>query len=542
MNAKTESYWSLSTSAQTNSHTAHDHSVTPFQRLRQLLWLDRYDLFVIAIYTVLIGILFLAVPLAAQALVNTIAAGVMLQPLVVLTLAVLCALICGGIFRLLKLGLLEKLQQRIFARIALQLADQLPRLRHDVMSREYAPHLVNRFFDVVTLQKTMAKLLFDGPAASLQVLIGLFVLAFYSPYLLAFDFFIILMVVFIVVVLGLGGLPSSITESYAKYRVADWLEELARCQRGFKMNAVPAFPVQRADDLVLNYVTSRRRHFRVVFRQALGIALFRAVASAGVLAIGGWLVINRQLTLGQVVAAEIIVVGVLEGLDKLIRLLENGYDLLTSLDKIGHLTDLPVERQEGHQLPLVQGGARVVCRQVHFAYEHQPEILAGLDLKLEPGAHISLVGESGVGKSTLAALLCGLLEPAQGLVQINGLDVRDVQLDSLRRAVGLVSDTNEIFAGTVEENILLGRSYITHEDLQWALEFTHLTDELAKFPQGLQTKLITEGRNLSRGQVQRLLIARAIVSRPSLLILDEGFTGIDEKDKLQILDKRLDDY
>ena len=536
MNVTTESSWNLSVPTHSHTHGEHDHGLTPYQRLRQLLWLDRYDLFVIAIYTILIGTLFLAVPLAAQALVNTIAAGVMLQPLVVLTLAVLCALIFAGIFRLLKLALLEKLQQRIFARVALQLAEQLPRIQHDVMSREYAPQLVNRFFDVVTLQKTMAKLLFDGPAASLQVMMGLLVLAFYSPYFLAFDIFIVIAASFIVMVLGLGGLSSSIKESYAKYRIADWLEELARCHRGFKMNAIPAFPIQRADDLVVEYVTARRRHFRVVFRQALGNALFRAVASASVLAIGGWLVINRQLTLGQVVAAEILVVGVLEGLDKLIRLLESGYDLLTSLDKIGHLTDLPVERHKGHELPTLPSGARINCRQVHFAYENQNEILSGLELKLEPGAHVSLVGESGVGKSTLAALLCGLLEPAQGLVQINGIDVRDVQLDSLRRVVGLVSDTNEIFAGTLEENILLGRSYISHEDLQWALEFTHLTDELAKFPQGLQTRLITEGRNLSRGQVQRLLIARAIVARPSLLILDEGFTGIDEKDKLQILD------
>lgn len=537
MNVEAESYWSLSAPSPTQDHAPHGHSLTPFQRLRQLLWLERHDLFIVAIYTVIIGILFLAVPLAAQALVNTIAAGVMLQPLVVLTLAVLCALIFAGTFRLLKLTLLEKLQQRVFARVALQLAEQLPRIQHSVMSREYAPHLVNRFFDVVTLQKTAAKLLFDGPAATLQVLLGLVVLAFYSPYLLAFDFFIILIAAFTIGVLGMGGQSSSIQESYAKYRVADWLEELARCQRGFKMNAVPSFPVQRADDLVLDYIAMRRRHFRVLFRQALGNALFRALASAGVLAIGGWLVINRQMTLGQVVAAEIIVVGVMEGLDKLIRLLESGYDLLTSLDKVGHLTDLPVERRQGRELPVLPGGARVTCRKVHFAYENHPELLSGLDLHLEPGTHVSLVGESGVGKSTLVALLCGLLEPAQGLVQINGVDVRDVQLDSLRRAVGLVSDTNEIFAGTIEDNILLGRRYITHEDLQWALEFAHLTDELAKFPQGLQTRLITEGRNLSRGQVQRLLIARAIVSRPALLILDEGFTGIDEKDKLQILDE-----
>lgn len=519
-----------------SDETSHQH-LTPFQRLRLLMRLERQDLLVLVMYVILIGLLSLAVPLAAQALVNTIAAGVLIQPLVVLTLGVLCALLIAGGLRLLKLALQEKMQQRVFARVSLQLAQNLPRLQHAVFKREFAPQLVNRFFDVITIQKTMSKILLDGPTAVLQVLIGLVLMGFYSPYLLAFDLFIILCVVFIVWVLGLGGLSSSIEESKRKYKVADWLEELARCELGFKMHAAPAFPLERADKLVIGYVRARREHFRVVFRQAFGSYFFQAFANAGVLALGGWLVINRQLTLGQLVAAELVVVGVLEGLEKIIKLLESGYDLLTGLDKVGHLTDLPLERTQGRALPQQEAGAEVICRRVHFSYDGKQQILTGLDLHLEPGEHVSLVGESGVGKSTLAALLGGLQEPDHGLVQINGMDVRDANLDSLRHVVGLVSDTNEIFAGTIEENILLGRHYIRHEDLQWALEFTNLTEELARFPQGLQTQLVTEGRNLSRGQRQRLLIARAIVARPQLLILDEGFTGIDENDKLRILDE-----
>lgn len=520
-----------------HGHTGHDQHSTPFQRLRVLMRLERNDLLVIVLYVILIGLLSLAVPLAAQSLVNTIAAGVMIQPLVVLTFGVLAALIFAGLLRLLKLALQEKMQQRVFARVALQLAENLPRIQHAVLNREFAPQLVNRFFDVIIIQKTMSKLLLDGPSALLQVIIGLLLMGFYSPYLLAFDIFIILFVCFVIWVLGLGGLRTSIEESKRKYKVADWLEELARCERGFKMHSVPSFPIERADNLVLSYIRARREHFRVVFRQALGSYFFQAFANAGVLAIGGWLVINRQLTLGQLVAAEIVVVGVLEGVEKIIKLLESYYDLLTGLDKIGHLTDLPVERRKGRALPNSARGAGVTCRKVHFSYDGQSQILAGLDLKLEAGEHVSLVGESGVGKSTLVALLCGLQETDHGLVQINGMDVRDANLDSLRRVVGLVSDANEIFAGTVEENILLGRTYIAHEDLQWALEFASLTDELAKFPQGLQTRLVTEGRNLSRGQRQRLMIARAVVTKPQLLILDEGFTGIDEKDKLRILDE-----
>lgn len=518
-------------------HDAHDHHLTPFQRLRHMLWLDGGDYLIIVVYTVLIGLLALAVPLTAQALVNTIAAGVLIQPLVVMTLGVLGALSFAGVLRLLKLSLLEKLQQRIFARISLQLADQLPRIQHDALVEQFAPQLVNRFFDVITIQKSMSKILLDGPSAALQVLIGLVLMSFYSPYLLAFAVFMILFIAFVVFVLGLGGLKSSIEESAHKYRVADWLEELARCQRSFKMSAVPSFPSERADELVMGYVRARRKHFRVIFRQAFGNYFFRAIASAGVLAIGGWLVINRQMTLGQVVAAEIVVVGALEGLEKIIRMLETGFDLLTGLDKVGHLTDLPVERQKGRELPYNSEGAQVSCRKVTFSYNGRTDIITDLNLVIDSGEHVSLVGKSGVGKSTLVMMMCGLHEPNHGLVQVNGMDIRDASLESLRRSVGLVSDTNEIFAGSIEENILLGRDYLSHDDLQWALEFSRLTEDLARLPDGLQTRLVSEGHNLSRGQKQRLLIARAVIARPQLLILDEGFTGIDENDKLAILDE-----
>lgn len=520
-----------------NTHGNHQQHKTPHQRLSEMIRLDRRDYLVIIIYTVFIGLLTLAVPLAAQALVNTIAAGVMMQPLVVLTFGVLGALLFAGFLRLLKLTLLEKLQQRFFARISLQLAQHLPNVQHDVLVSEYSPQLANRFFDVVTVQKTMAKILLDGPGATLQVLLALLLMSFYSPYLLAFAVFLILFIAFVVGVMGIGGLKTSIEESYSKYYVADWLEELVRCQRSFKMSANNVFAMEKADGLVADYVIARREHFRVLFRQAFGNYLFRAIASAGVLAIGGWLVINRQMTLGQIVAAEIVVVGALEGLEKIIRLLENYYDLLTGLDKIGHLVDLPAERSSGRDLPVNSRGARVTCRRVRFAYEHRAEVLSNLDLEIDSGEHVSLVGQSGVGKSTLAMLLCGLHEANHGLVQINGMDLRDANLESLRQSVGLVSDDNEVFAGTIEENILLGRENLTHEDLQWAIEFARLTDDLAELPDGLRTRLVSEGRNLSRGQIQRLLIARAVAGRPQLLILDEGFTGVDENDKLIILEE-----
>lgn len=510
---------------------------TPYGRLRTLLKQEWLDGTLILVYTAMIGLLSLVVPLATQALVNTIAAGVFLQPLFVLSFLVLGCLLFAGVLQVLRLVLAERLQQRIFARVALDLALRLPFVRQSAIADAYAPQLVNRFFDVLNIQKALSKLLLDGPAAALQILVGLLLMVFYSPLLLVFALCVIGFLLVAWLGLGIGGLQSSIKESSYKYHVAEWLEELGRCHVGFKLSGNSAFPLERTDNLVLGYIGARQAHFRVLLRQGIGNVIFRAVANAGVLCIGGWLVITAQFTIGQLVAAEIVLLSVLSALDKLVRMLEELYDLLTSLHKLGQLTDLPSERRSGVLVSNPSGGASVLCRGVRFSYRPDNEVLCGLDLDLQPGDRLSLVGTSGAGKSTLAALLVGLQEPSHGLVMVNSVEVRSANLENLRKIVSLVNDSNEIFEGSIEENLLLGRSEIGPYDIAWALELAQLTEELAKMPEGLKTKLVSGGRNLSRGQLQRLLIARAIVTRPHLLILDEAFTGIDERDKLCILDR-----
>ncbi len=523
---------------QIRSHTEPvPTSVSPLGRLWLLLVEDRKDILVLLVYTLLNGLLMLAVPLAAQALVNTIAAGVFLQPLVVLSLLLFVGLLFAGVLRLMQMSMVEIIQQRVFAKIALRLAYRLPRIRMDALRNEYVPELTNRFFDILTVQKTWSKLLMDGPGSVLQILVGLVLMAFYSPLLLAFDILLILGMLLVIWGLGFGGLKSSIQESYQKYDVAGWLEEVGRCHVSFKVAGLPRHTVHKADGIVCRYIDSRKRHFRVLFRHAVGTYLLYALASVGILAIGGWLVINRQLTLGQLVAAEIVVFSVLSALEKLMRQIEPFYDLLTGMDKLGRLTELPVESEEaGIDLPACPGGASVVFRGVRFSYPNAPEVLSGLDLTIEPGSRVALVGASGAGKSTVASLLCGLHEPTRGLIEINGVDIRDLNLAALRRGVAWAGITHEVFEGTVEENITLGRPWITPQDVRQALEATLLSEDLARLPQGKQTALASEGRNLSLGQRQRLMIARAIVDKPQLLIMDETFSAIDMAARRHILD------
>ncbi len=513
--------------------------LTPFKRLVCLLREERQDLSILLIYTVMAGLLTLAIPLAAQALVNTVAAGVLVQPLVVLSVMVFVGLLFAGLMCLAQFYLVEILQQRFFAKVSLRLAGLFPRIKHIALLKDYPPELVNRFFDVVKVQKTLSKLLMEGPAASLQIIVGLILMAFYSPYLLGFDLFIIVSIFFIAFVLGINGLKTSIAESHEKYRIGAWLEDIARCQASLKIHGQTEYLLKRADDMVVHYLQYRRAHFKVLFRQAAAHYLFQAIASAGILSIGGWLVINRELTLGQLVAAELVMLIVLSALEKLVMLFQDYYDLLTALEKIGHITDLPVEVSNGHSLPDNPRGCGVSCRDVYFEYEPNAPLLRGLSMDILPGERVCLVGMSGMGKSTLAALLCSLHQPTRGTVIVNDTDLRVANLSSLRSQVALVNSNREIFEGTVEDNIHAGRDFISAEAIQWALRLTRLDDDITRFPNGIHTQLVSTGRNISRGQITRLMIARAIVSRPRLLILDDAFPGVDERTRLDILEALL---
>ncbi|MBX9686139.1 MAG: ATP-binding cassette domain-containing protein [Candidatus Obscuribacterales bacterium] len=508
---------------------------SPYQRLGQMIFEDRQDLILIIIYTFFTGLLTLSVPLATQIIVNTIAAGVFLQPLTVLAGGVLAALTFVALLRLLTLWMVEQIRQRTFSRVALRLAYRVPRIKHPTLTDEYLPELVNRFFDTITVQSAWFSFLLDAPAAALQVIVGMTLLAIYSPWLLAFDLIVIAFFLLEVFVLGFGGFRTRSEETTQRFLIAEWLEELARCESGIKTNGIPAFLLKHTDNLLVDYVKRRRVHFKVLFRQAAGLYFFQALSSAGVLGIGAFLVVHRQLTMGQLVASLLIVNMVVPGLERLIRNLQNIYELLSALGKIGYVEDLPLERRGGEAIVKSGKGAEVNIKSLRFAYPGGAQVIRGLTMNLTAGERISLFGHNATGKTTLAKILCGLVEPGEGIAQINGVDVRDADLDSLRRTVALVSDNNEIFPGSIIDNISLGRPEITYNDVTWALNMVRF-DEFSHLPHGLQTEVGSAGKSLSRGQIQKLLLARAIVKRPDLLIFDEAFTAIEEKSKLEILD------
>lgn len=500
------------------AHGPAEHP-SPVARLWALMHLERDDLQVIVVYAAMVGLLTLATPVAVQALVGTVAFGTLLQPIVILSVMLLAALGFQAALKALQARVVESVQERVFVRTATDLAWRLPRVPREEDDHGFGPESVNRFFDVLTVQKTASTLLTDGIATMLQIGIGLLVLAFYHPALLAFDLVLLALVTLVVFVPLRRGLKTSIDESHAKYEVAAWLEQLARPGAALQTAAGATFAAERADALTRRYLDARRKHFGVVFGQTVGSLGLQVFASVAVLGLGGWLVTQHALTLGQLVAAELIVAAVASSVAKLGKLLDATYDLLTALDKLGHLIDLPIEEPERGEAVPGQGAVRI---EVHGASDGEGK---PLELEVPAGGRLAVVGAEG---HPLGAWLAGLRVPARGAVSFNGVETARARTPSLREHIAFVQ-RGDFFEGSVLENVTLGRVGVTTGDARAALERVGLLEELRALPGGLDARLAHNGAPLTHSQLTRLIIARALAGAPRVIVVDESLESIEPR-------------
>ncbi|MDZ4784410.1 MAG: ABC transporter ATP-binding protein [Planctomycetia bacterium] len=509
----------------------HAEKMSPPARLWALLRPERSDIFVLLVFSFIVGLLALATPIAFQSMVDTVAFGRFLQPLVVLTLLLLTFMSFSAAIQGLESYVVEIIQCRLFARVTADLAYRLPRVRAESQDGKYMPELVNRFFDIVTVQKVTAKLLLDGLTLVLNTVIGMVVLALYHPWLLGLDVVLLAMLAFVVFILGRGAVTTSIKESKYKYAIAAWLQDLARCAVTFKYDGGAEYALERADHVVSEYLSARKKHYRVLMRQILFSLSIHAVASAVLLGIGGWLVMTGELTLGQLVAAELIVTVIVASFAKLGGYLESYYDLLASVDKLGVLLDLPIEEQEGllHRFPAQP--ASLTVRGVDYSLSGGVRVLESIRLEIGSGERVALMGS---GKSVLLDLIFGLRTPTHGHLLLDGINPRDLRPDFLRRRVALVRDV-EVFQGSVAENVHLGRPEVTLINVRDALEQVGLLEGVLRLPEGIDTDLTSAGEPLTENQLRRLMLARAIVSRPGLLLVDGVLDTLPDEEAVELM-------
>ncbi len=491
---------------------------------------EKKDLTVVVIFAIVIGLLYLITPLAVQELVNIIAFGVILQPLFILTALVAFGLLLVGAFRVFQRYLVEIIQQRLFVKTAFDLIGRLKLIQKDALGNKQ----INLFFEVLSLQKSYSKLLVDGLSAVLQAFIGFILLGLYHPYFLILDILLILGIFLSIALGGRGGLKTSINESHYKYDLLYWLQQAGSCHDAFKLIGNNDFSNNKTDAINLKYLKARSSHFKVLIRQNILSLILQTLASGSLLALGGWLVIQGNLTLGQLIAAELVVTAILAAVDKFVGQIETVYDLLTALVKLDSLKQLPINLDKGNKtLSSKPHGLKLECKNIYFNYANKA-ILQGINLKVESGQWVSMSGERGSGKTTLLNLLAGLYTASRGSIYFDDFEIKEITNISLGENLGLVAGgRNLIFEASLADNILLGRS--EKMPLRTILEISQLQDFVDNSAEGLQMTIENMGVNLSESQVSRLLLARALVSCPRLLLVDEDVFAVLEPDLKQVI-------
>ncbi|MGB2723970.1 MAG: ABC transporter ATP-binding protein, partial [Nitrospira sp.] len=293
--------------------------------------------------------------------------------------------------------------------------------------------------------------------------------------------------------------------------------------------------------LVKAYVMARKTRSDILSgAQYKSTVIFQAVAHSGMIGLGGWLLSVGDITLGQFVAAEVIVGTLLLNLDTVARRMYAAIYVATSLHELSELFGLPKEDVSGPMAawlpdPSLQG-VRLTCKDMSFAAPEGPLLFERFNLEVMPGEKISVLSGTSRSKTSLALVLAGLYHPTAGVIRYNDIDLRDVSLNYVNRCRGLMLDSHPtLFNGSLEENITLQRPSIQFEELSWALRFVDLEEEIDAMPQGLETLVHGNGANLTRSQVLRVLLARMIVTRPELLIFNGSLHNIESALRLTLL-------
>jgi ABC-type bacteriocin/lantibiotic exporter with double-glycine peptidase domain len=512
-------------------------ALTASQRLINLLKLDRKDISQIFFYAIFAGLVSLSLPLGIQAIINLIQSGRVSVSWIVLVFIVIAGVALVGILSLMQLRITENLQQKIFIRSSFEFGFRLPKIKTDALHNQYPPELANRFFDTLTIQKGASKLLIDFSSALLQIVFGIILLSLYHPFFIFFGVFLIILLYVIFRFSYNSGLSSSLKESKYKYKVVSWLQEIARNNFSFKKTSNFDFALTKNDRLVSEYLSYRERHFGIIKRQFTQLIAFKIIITAGLLLIGGYLVLNQKMNIGQFVAAEIIILLVINSVEKIVIGLETLYDVLTAVEKIGQITDLEIEETNSKPAEYCYTNIQLAAENLSYKFPEATDyVLEKINLTIEQSEKIYLEGLNGSGKTTLIRILSGLLQPTSGSFYINDDTYRKIDLEQYRSQISTIIIGETPFEGTILENITFNNPLISQEDLKWAIDSVNLGDFIKSLPKGLDTKIYPEGKQLSSSNAQKVLLARSIINRPKILFYEDALDKMDHDAAKEVID------
>ncbi len=513
-----------------------EKKVSTITRFLEILRFEKSEISSIYFYSIFSGLVQLSLPLGIQSIISFVLGGAISTSLVLMVIVVILGVFLTGLLQVNQMKIIEKIEQQLFVRYSFQYAHTIPNLSSKEINDYYLPELVNRFFDTISLQKGIAKILLDIPAATIQVVFGLILLSFYHPVFIFFGLLLLSILYLILRVTGNRGLETSIEESNYKYKVAAYLQELARVITTFKFSRNSSLHISTTDKYVTGYLEARTSHFRILLLQYWTLVAFKVLIVTAMLVIGGYLLVNQQLNIGQFIAVEMVVLMVLSSVEKLIVNLDKVYDVLTSLEKISKVLDKPTEQSGNVQFTDLRSPMKLTVKDVTFGYSEVKDALHHVSFEINAGELTCIRGKDNAGKSTLLRLLTGTYRNYRGSIMINGVQLNSYEAKSIRCNTGILLQMQDIFQGTLRDNICVGDDTITYHQLNEVADMVGLKKFVDEHKEGYELELSPTGQHLSARVIKMILLMRALIHKPSLLLLEEPWEGLDDEHAAKIKD------
>jgi ABC-type bacteriocin/lantibiotic exporter with double-glycine peptidase domain len=505
-------------------------------KLKRVLIPDRRDIASVYMFAILAGMVQLSLPLGIQSIISFVMADTISTSILVLIVMVVFGVFISGFLQIRQMQIIEKVKQKLFVRFSFEYSDRLPKLDIEKLDKEYLPELVNRYFDNTSLQKVLDKLLLDLPAAIIQVILGILLLAFYHPIFIAFGLVLIVFVLTILRLTSPPGLQSALKASTYKYKVAGWLQEIARTIKTFKYTRGTSPHMRKSDELVGAYLDSRTNHFKILLTQYWSLVAFKIIITAAMLGIGSYLLVNQLINVGQFIAADIVIIAIIGSIEKLITNLDSVYDALVSVEKLSVITDAETEKSGTIKLKEVSEGVSIRFKNVSFSYGDNPPVLNNISFEIPAGKMVHIKGESGSGKSTMLRLLTGAFKNNTGSVLLDEIPVANYQVESLRQHTGILLGSQDIFLGSLWDNITLGNDNCNLRQVSELAKLSGLDKFVESCKEGYDTLLQPLGTKLAGTVRKNILLLRALLGEYRLLLLEEPFQHLDEPYKTNMID------
>jgi putative ABC transport system ATP-binding protein len=480
---------------------------------------DRSFITLTIIYGVGVGLLSLATPISVQMLINSIGNTGLLTPLLTLSAILLVLLLLWAMLSAFRTYLMEVFRRRFVARLAAEITVRVVHAENPFFQDDRRADLINRYFELMTVNKAIPGLFVGGFAVLLQCGIGLVVTSFYHPFFLLFNLLFALLLWIIWRVFLYGAMNTSVEACRQKYAMAHWLEGVGSSDGFYKSGRHLEFAMQRTEQRTAEYIHAQKEFFHRLFPQNVALYVLYAVASSALLALGGWLVIREQLTIGQLVAAELILSSVYFGIAQLGAYLEYFYDLVAALDELNLIYSLKQEpRGEGVKHAARPQGATLALNNVRFSHDFGP---VHFNLTIPEGAKLVASGDPGMER-LFSHLLKRHVRPESGITLLGGVDITALDIVQCRSDV-IVLDRPNIVETTIEEYLNLSNAGGDPAEIASVLKLVGLFERTAMLPEGMQTPLSSTGWPLSLPMTMQLKLAGALLSKPRILVLSPLF-------------------